>query len=139
MTIYGPGWERSVTIFQWLAASLFAGVAMKATYWIYESLGRTRQMFIWSLMFVPVIGIGFLVAIPYGPVGIAAAYALVINLSLLPCFAFATRGTPVSLPDTLRVILPMAGRDQLQQSPACCFRGLTAMCSFSCFRRDWSI
>jgi hypothetical protein len=32
-----------------------------------------------------------------------------MNLSLIPCFAFATRGTPVSLPDTLRVILPMAG------------------------------
>ena len=82
---------------------------MKATYWIYESLGRTRHMFIWSLIFVPVVCIGFLVAIPYGPVGIAAAYTLVMNLSLIPCLAFATRGTPVSLPDTLRVILPMAG------------------------------
>jgi len=109
MTVYGPGWEKSVTIFQWLATSLFAGVPMNATGWIYVSLGRTRQMFIWGLMFVPVIGVGFLVAIPYGPVGMAAAYTLVMNLSLIPCFAFATRGTPVSLPDTLRVILPMAG------------------------------
>jgi PST family polysaccharide transporter len=108
-TIYGPGWEKCVAIFQWLAASLFAGVPMNATGWIYVSLGRTRQMFIWSLIFVPVVGIGFLVALPYGPLGIAAAYALIMNISLFPCFAFATRGTPVSLTDTLKVILPMAG------------------------------
>lgn len=107
--LYGPGWEKSVTIFQWLAASLFAGVPMNVTGWIYISLGRTRQMFIWSLLFVPVVGIGFLVAIPYGPVGIAAAYALIMNISLVPCLAFATRGTPVSLTDTLKVVLPMSG------------------------------
>jgi PST family polysaccharide transporter len=106
--LYGPGWEKSVTIFQWLAASIFAGVPMNAAGWIYLSLGRTRQMFIWSLIFVPVVGTGFLVAIPYGPVGIAAAYALVTNIALLPCFAFATRGTPVRFFDTLKIILPMA-------------------------------
>lgn len=108
-TLYGPGWEKSATIFQWLAASLFAGVPINATGWIYLSLGRTRRMFIWSLIFVPVVSIGFLLAIPYGPVGIAAAYALTMNILLLPCFAFATRGTPVSFSDTLKVILPMAG------------------------------
>jgi PST family polysaccharide transporter len=108
-TLYGPGWERSATIFQWLAVSIFAGVPMNAAGWIYVSLGRTRRMFIWSLIFVPVVGVGFLLAIPYGSVGIAAAYALIMNISLLPCFAFATRGTPVSFSDTLKIILPMVG------------------------------
>jgi len=108
-TIYGPGWERSATIFQWLAVSIFAGVPMNASGWIYLSLGRTRRMFIWSLFFVPIVGLGFFLAIPYGPVGIAASYAITMNLLLLPCFAFASRGTPVSFSDTLRVILPLAG------------------------------
>jgi PST family polysaccharide transporter len=107
--LYGPGWERSVTILQWLAASIFAGVPMNATGWIYLSLGQTRRMFIWSIIFVPVVAVGFLLAIPFGPVGIAASYALVMNILLLPCFAFATRGTPVSFFDTLKVILPIAG------------------------------
>jgi polysaccharide transporter, PST family len=107
--LYGTGWERSVTIFQWLAASIFAGVPMNATGWIYLSLGQTRRMFIWSIIFVPVVAVGFILAIPFGPVGIAASYALVMNILLLPCFAFATRGTPVSFYDTLKVILPIAG------------------------------
>src|SRR6202035_5076327 len=49
--IYGPGWERSATIFQWLAVSILAGVPMQASGWIYMSLGQTRRMFIWSLFF----------------------------------------------------------------------------------------
>jgi polysaccharide transporter, PST family len=108
-TIYGPGWERSATIFRWLAVSIFAGVPMNAAGWMYLSLGRTRRMFIWSLIFVPIVGLGFLLAIPYGPVGIAISYAITMNLLLLPCFAFACRGTPVAFLDTLRAILPLAG------------------------------
>jgi PST family polysaccharide transporter len=108
-TIYGPGWETSAKIFQWLAVSIFAGVPMNASGWIYLSLGKTRRMFIWSLMFVPIVALGFILAIPYGPVGIAASYAITMNLLLLPCFAFASRATPVSLPDILRVILPLGG------------------------------
>jgi PST family polysaccharide transporter len=108
-TIYGPGWERAATIFQWLAVSIFAGVPMNASGWIYLSLGKTRRMFIWSLMFVPVVGLGFVLAIPYGSVGIAISYALTMSLLLLPCFAFASQGTPVSFLETVKVILPLVG------------------------------
>lgn len=107
--IYGPGWGKAATIFQWLAVSLFAGIPMNASGWIYISLGKTRRMFVWSLIFVPIIGLGFLLAIPYGAVGIAASYAITMNLLLLPCFAFACRGSPVSFSDTIKVVLPLAG------------------------------
>jgi PST family polysaccharide transporter len=106
--VYGPGWEKAATIFQWLAVSLFAGVPMNASGWIFISLGKTRRMFIWSLIFVPIVGLGFLLAIPYGVVGIAASYAITMNLLLLPCFAYATRSSPVSFIDTIKVILPLA-------------------------------
>jgi PST family polysaccharide transporter len=109
ITIYGAGWEKAATIFEWLAVSLFAGVPMHASGWIYVSLGQSRRMFIWSLIFVPIVGLGFMLAIPYGPVGIAISYAVTMSLLLVPCFAFASRGTPVSLLDTLTVILPLAG------------------------------
>jgi PST family polysaccharide transporter len=108
-TVYGPGWEKSARIFHWLAVSVFAGVPMNASSWIYLSLGQTRRMFIWSLIFVPVVGLGFLFAIPYGAIGIAISYAITMNLMLLPCFAFASWGTPVSFLDTLKAILPLAG------------------------------
>jgi O-antigen/teichoic acid export membrane protein len=107
--IYGGGWEKAASIFQWLAVSLFAGVPMNASGWIYLSLGRTRRMFIWGLIFVPIVGLGFLLAIPYGSVGIAKSYAVTMSLLLIPCFAFAGRGVPVSLLDALSVIIPLIG------------------------------
>jgi PST family polysaccharide transporter len=109
ITIYGSGWEKAATIFEWLAVSLFAGVPMHASGWIYVSLGQSRRMFIWSLFFVPIVSLGFVLAIPYGPVGIAISYAITMSLLLVPCFAFASRGTPITLLDALIVILPLAG------------------------------
>jgi polysaccharide transporter, PST family len=106
--IYGSGWEKAAIIFRWLAVSLFAGIPMNASGWIYISLGKSRRMFAWSLIFVPIVGLGFLLAIPYGAVGIAASYAITMNLLLLPCFAFACRGSPVGFVDTIKVVLPLA-------------------------------
>jgi hypothetical protein len=82
---------------------------MNASGWIYLSLGQTRRMFIWSLFFVPIVCLGFALAIPYGPTGIAISYAVTMSLLLIPCFAFACRGTPVSVLDSLTVILPLVG------------------------------
>jgi PST family polysaccharide transporter len=108
-TVYGPGWEKTATIFQWLAVSILAGAPMNASGWIYFSLGETRRMFMWSLFFVPIVCLGFALAIPYGSIGIAISYAVTMSLLLVPCFAFACRGTPVSLLDSLTVILPLLG------------------------------
>lgn len=105
--IYGPAWAKAGTIFQWLAISLFAGVPMQTTGWIYLSLGQTRRMFMWSLFFVPVVGLGFVIAIPYGSIGIAISYAVTMSLLLVPCFAFASWNAPVKLLDSLMIILPL--------------------------------
>jgi PST family polysaccharide transporter len=106
--LYGPGWDKTATIFQYLAISIFAGTPMNATGWIYISLGRTRRMLMWSLMLTPAVATAFLLAMSYGAVGIALAYAIVINLALVPAYAMATRESPVSLWDTMKVILPMS-------------------------------
>jgi PST family polysaccharide transporter len=106
--LYGPGWDKTATIFQYLAISIFAGTPMNATGWIYISLGRTRRMLMWSLMLTPAVATAFLLAMSYGAIGIALAYAIVINLALVPAYAMATRESPVSLWDTMKVILPMS-------------------------------
>jgi len=111
--LYGPNWTKSATIFLWLAISMFAGVPMNCTGWIYISLGRSRRMLAWSLIFTPVVAAAFLIGMSRGAVGIAMAYAIVMNLALVPGYAFATRNAPVSLWDCLKVILPMSGAGAL--------------------------
>jgi PST family polysaccharide transporter len=107
--LYGPGWDRSATVFQYLAISIFAGTPLSATGWIYMSLGRTNRMLQWSLMFTPCVAGAFLLSMNHGATGIALAYAVVMNLALVPGYAFATHRTPVGLWDVMKVILPMSG------------------------------
>lgn len=106
--VYGPHWHQSIDIFRWLAISCFAGVPLSATGWIYISLGRTRQMLNWTMIFASVVAVAFLIALPYGAIGIAMAYALVLNIALLPGFAFASRNTPVSFMDLVTTTVPLA-------------------------------
>ena len=105
--LYGPQWDRAATMFQLLAVALFSGVPMNAMGWIYVSLGRTDRLLQWSLMFTPVLAVAFFIAAPHGGEAVALAYAVVMNLMLVPAFAFATYKTPVSLADTLKTILPI--------------------------------
>jgi polysaccharide transporter, PST family len=107
LLLYGPQWEHSTTMFRWLAIALFAGVPSNAVGWIYVSLGRTDRMLKWMMMFSPLLAVAFFMAAPHGGEAVAMAYALVMNVMLVPAFAYATHGTPLSLADTLRAILPM--------------------------------
>jgi PST family polysaccharide transporter len=105
--LYGEKWSGTATIFEWLSASAFAGVPVETVGWIYVSLGHSRRMFIWSLIFTPIVGAGFLIGVRYGAVGVAMSYAIVMNLALIPAFLFATRKTPVKTSSILVRVLPI--------------------------------
>ena len=106
LLVYGNKWGPSADMFFWLAVALFAGVPMNATSWIYVSLARTDRMLTWALIFTPILAVAFVLAAPYGGVGVAMAYAIVCNATLIPNLAFAAHGTPVSLSDMLRAVMP---------------------------------
>lgn len=106
--VYGPGWDATKAIFGWLALSMVFGTPMHSTNWIYISLGRTGRMFRWGLMSTPVYILAFIIGLPYGAAGVALAYSIAVALLFIPCFAVATRNTPLKLTDVLTVIWPVS-------------------------------
>lgn len=106
MLVLGPGWSEAAQIFSVLALSMFPATVLSATGWIYVSLGRARRMFLWSLVVAVAMVCAFLVGLPYGAQGVATAYTVTMFVMLLPGLAFATRGTPVSLGEIVRVVGP---------------------------------
>ena len=104
--VFGPGWEQTSTIFQYLAISIFAATPMNAMGWIYLSLGRTRRMFQWSLCYTPVLAVAFLVSVQFGVQALSITYACVTVAAMVPCLAYAAYDSPVSLRQMLRAVFP---------------------------------
>jgi O-antigen/teichoic acid export membrane protein len=104
--LLGENWLGTVPIFQALAPAAFIGTFNVATGWLYVSLGRTGRQLRWAILQTPVIIAGFFLGLPYGPVGVAAAYSAVTVLLRWPAFAYCLRGTFVRSSDIIGAILP---------------------------------
>jgi O-antigen/teichoic acid export membrane protein len=102
--VLGPQWERSATIFRFLAiAALFQPVLYTAG-WVWLSLGRTRTLFRWSTVTAPTFVLSFAIGLPWGPEGVALAYAVAVNLLTPVGLAWAYRDSGLSLRGAVRVI-----------------------------------
>ncbi|MGO9515760.1 MAG: lipopolysaccharide biosynthesis protein [Candidatus Korobacteraceae bacterium] len=94
--LLGPGWEEAGRIF-----SLFGpGIGVMLLYdthgWIHLSSGRPDRWFRWGVIeFICTVGL-FVMALPWGPAGIALAWTISYFVLLLPAFWYA--GTPINLP-----------------------------------------
>ena len=105
--VYGPGWEDTTEIFQWLSWSMYCTFPMGAMAWAFVSLGNSKAMLKWGLISFVVLGITFVTAVPYGVLGVAKAYTIAI-WSLTPvCFHLALRKSPVSTSKALIEIAPI--------------------------------
>lgn len=105
VVLFGPEWAEAGAILAVLALALF-GSPLNTAGWIYISLGRSRHMMAWSLVATPILLICFFVGVGYGAFGVAVAYALALNLLLVPGLWFAIRGTALSGRDLLGAIAP---------------------------------
>jgi O-antigen/teichoic acid export membrane protein len=93
--LLGPGWEEAGRIF-----SLFGpGIGIMLLYnthgWIHLSIGRPERWFRWGLMEFVCTASLFLVALRWGPPGIAFAWTASFFLLMFPGFWYA--GKPIGL------------------------------------------
>ena len=105
LVMLGSEWEQSAVVFRLLAVVGVLQVVGYTNGWLYATSGRAWEWARWALVSRPVIIVSFLLGLPWGIEGVAAAYAL-SQCVLTPWgIARAGRGTPVSLPDVLRVVV----------------------------------
>lgn len=99
---FGPGWQPASRIFEVLTISILAQPIMSSTGWLWVSTGQSRQMLHWAAMSIPLMVIGMLIGLPFGAVGIAAGYAIMICLLTPLCTLFAGRSLPIGIGDVYR-------------------------------------
>ncbi|MEN1681509.1 MAG: lipopolysaccharide biosynthesis protein [Planctomycetota bacterium] len=103
--IFGAGWEEAIPVLRALA--LVGGVqVVGSTFgWLYVTQDRTDDMFRWIQMSGPLLLVAFGVGLPWGPTGVATAYAGSSLLITVPWnVTYACRTGPVSPRDVFGLL-----------------------------------
>ncbi|MHC4696757.1 MAG: lipopolysaccharide biosynthesis protein [Planctomycetota bacterium] len=95
LLVLGGQWTEVVPIFRMLAPAAFLGTFNVATGWVYVSLGQTRRQLRWAVVGSVTTTIGFVIGLPWGPIGVAAAFSIASLTLRYPGVAYCFRQTPL--------------------------------------------
>lgn len=99
---YGPHWATVAPILVCLSLSAMVEPICGTIPWLYISVGDTRRYFFWGLIATPLTCVSFVAGLPWGPIGVAAAYAAVsVVVLLVPGLWLAHRAAQLPLRPTL--------------------------------------
>jgi PST family polysaccharide transporter len=104
--VVGEQWRYAATIFSWFAIASIVFIVYWTMGWLLVSTGHAKRHAKWALIAVPAVVVGFAAGLPWGGEGVAAAYAVVTCLLVVPGFRFALRTVPVSGKAMLRAVRP---------------------------------
>jgi O-antigen/teichoic acid export membrane protein len=108
--LLGPQWSDASRIFMWLGLSGLIEPFSYTVIWLFVTQGRARQQFRWGLVSATLIVGAIVCGLPWGAVGVAAAYGLTSLCVRMPLlFWFAGREGAVRTSDLVRTLAPFAG------------------------------
>ncbi len=93
--LFGPGWEEAGRIFALFGPGIGVGLIYYTHGWIHLSIGRPDRWFRWGLLEVACTVTLFLLALHWGPSGIALAWTTSYFLLIFPGLWYA--GKPIGL------------------------------------------
>lgn len=100
----GEQWVGAAPIFQILAVAAIFQPILYTAGWIWLSLGRTREMFRWSMLTAPCFVASFAIGLPWGAEGVALAYAICVNALTPVALIWAYRGTHLRLGTAINTV-----------------------------------
>lgn len=105
LVVLGAQWISAAPIFAWLGLAGLIQPLSHTTGWLFITQDRTREMLVWGIIGSALSIAAFVVGLPYGPVGVAAAYAVTSVAVKAPLlFWWVGRRGPVSALDLLCTI-----------------------------------
>lgn len=102
--LLGPAWEESGRIFTFFGPGIGVMLLYNTHGWIHLSAGRPDRWFRWGVIeFLFTIGL-FVIALPWGPSGIALAWTVSFFVLMLPAFWYAGKPIGFGVAPVLAVI-----------------------------------
>ncbi len=99
LIVLGPQWTEGGIILKILAIGVLPLPFYNSINWVYQALGKTRQLRNWGYISVPSIIYLLCIGAPFGGRGIAIAYAAGMNLLLVCRLFLVYKQTPICLSD----------------------------------------
>jgi len=89
--LLGPQWSESGRIFQLFGPGIGVMLLSSTVGWIHLSIGKPGRWLRWTLVESIATALSFVLAIPWGPAGIAVAWSVSYWALLIPAFWYAGR------------------------------------------------
>ncbi len=109
---FGDSWEPAIPIFQAFGVAALLRFQMIMLEWLFVIEDRTAELRNWCILRTILTVGAFAAGLPWGALGVAAAYAAAVLLLMSPIqVVWATRGSPVRMSDigmTVLMFLPGA-------------------------------
>ena len=102
--VLGAKWKDAAPVFRLLTPTILVFAIGNPLGWLLQATGIVRRGVNMSLVITPILIAGYLLGLPYGPAGVAAAYSAVWSLWLIPLIAWSVHGTVISIKDVFGAI-----------------------------------
>jgi len=102
--LLGSQWLGAAAIFKILCINAF--IQPVSTTWglVLVSLGQSKKYLTWGIINSIFISISFILGLPWGAIGVAAAYTIVSYVLLAPTLWYCFRQTPIAIADFFSAI-----------------------------------
>jgi O-antigen/teichoic acid export membrane protein len=104
LALLGPKYTDAAPLLRLLFLALLPRMVIASTGWVYIAGARPGRMLCWQLLWSPAAAAAFVIGLPWGAYGVAAAYAVVCWLALIPAITFCFHGTDFTRRDVLQPI-----------------------------------
>src|SRR5580700_6721127 len=104
LVLLGPKWKEAAPLFRLLAPTILVFAIANPLSWLLTSIGLVGRNLKLALFIAPTMIAGYVIAMPYGPKGVAFAYSAVLVLWVVPLIAWCVRGTVISFRDVLLIV-----------------------------------
>lgn len=107
--LLGSKWTGAADIFRILAPTILVFAISNPLGWLLNSLGLVARGLKIALVFAPFLVVGYVIALPYGPKGVALAYSTIMVVWAVPLTVWAVHGTAIRVRDIwLTLYRPLA-------------------------------
>ncbi len=104
VVLLGEKWKDAVPTFRFLAPTIVTFALINPLAWVLFSTGRVRLSLNMALVIAPVVILGYLAGLPYGPNGVAIGYSLGMALLAVPMIIWALKDTGIDLREVFRTV-----------------------------------